>query len=223
MASSQTFTLNIKAVADMKDVVSNIQGIQSALGKLKLPDGLKNSFKTNFKDLEKELDKYQRLMSGDIKTKGDANALTKSGNNILRLYDDIVKKINSIDDSTLKKAFSDLGAKEVENLRNQLTGLESDLKSKLSNQKFINFDNAKTQLKQFKTELSNLSGDAANAFKTLSNSTFNTFLKNLLLDIVNLVAQSTLFTDCMNSKGTSVDDTAMSSILSIISVGVSTV
>ena len=153
MANSQTFTLNIKAVADMKDVVSNIQGIQSALGKLKLPDGLKNSFKTNFKDLEKELDKYQRLMSGDIKTKGDANALTKSGNNILRLYDDIVKKINSIDDSTLKKAFSDLGAKEVENLRNQLTGLESDLKSKLSNQKFINFDNAKTQLKQFKTDL----------------------------------------------------------------------
>jgi hypothetical protein len=57
-------------------------------------------------------------MSGDIKTKGDANALTKSGNNILRLYDDIVKKINSIDDSTLRKAFSDLGAKEVENLRN---------------------------------------------------------------------------------------------------------
>ena len=190
MANSQTFTLNIKAVADMKDVVSNIQGIQSALGKLKLPDGLKNSFKTNFKDLEKELDKYQRLMSGDIKTKGDANALTKSGNNILRLYDDIVKKINSIDDSTLKKAFSDLGAREVENLRNQLTGLESDLKSKLSNQKFINFDNAKTQLKQFKTELSNLSGDAANAFKTLSNSTFNTFLKNLDTGRLDLAAQN---------------------------------
>ena len=40
MANSQTFTLNIKAVADMKDVVSNIQGIQSALGKLKLPKKL---------------------------------------------------------------------------------------------------------------------------------------------------------------------------------------
>lgn len=190
MANNQTFTLNIKAVADMKDVVSNIQGIQNALGKLKLPDGLKNSFKTNFKDLEKELDKYQRLMSGDIKTKGDANALTKSGNNILRLYDDIVKKINSIDDSTLRKAFSDLGAKEVENLRNQLTGLESDLKSKLNNQKFINFDNAKAQLKQFKTELNNLSGDAASAFKTLSNSTFNTFLKNLDTGRLDLAAQN---------------------------------
>ena len=76
-----------------------------------------------------------------------------------------------------EKAFEDLGAKQVENFRNQLTGLEGDLKSKLSNQKFINFDNAKAQLKQFKTELTGLSGDAASAFKTLSNSTFNTFLK----------------------------------------------
>ena len=78
MANSQTFTLNIKAVADMKDVQTNIQNIQNALGKLKLPDSLKTSFKTTFSNLEKEVIKYQNLLANGIKTKTDANTLEKS-------------------------------------------------------------------------------------------------------------------------------------------------
>jgi len=42
----------------MKDVVSNIQNIQSALSKLKMPDGLKASFDKTFGDLAKETTKY---------------------------------------------------------------------------------------------------------------------------------------------------------------------
>jgi hypothetical protein len=88
-----------------------------------LPNDLQSSFKKTFGDLERELDKYQKLKAGGIKTKGDASALEKSGNNIIRLYDDIVKKINSLDNSALKKAFEDIGAKEVENLKQQLDDL----------------------------------------------------------------------------------------------------
>jgi len=41
----------------------------------------------------------------------------------LRLYDDLVKKINSIDDSALKNMFKDLGTQEIERLKNELNGL----------------------------------------------------------------------------------------------------
>ena len=59
----------------MKDVVSNVQNIQNALKQLKLPNDLQNSFKKTFGDLERELEKYQKLMAGGFKTKGDANAM----------------------------------------------------------------------------------------------------------------------------------------------------
>ena len=194
MANSQTFTFNIKAVADMKDVQSNIQNIQNALSKLKLPDNLKTSFKTTFDGLEKELNNYQKLMANGIKTKGDSNALTKSGNNILRLYDDVIQKIKSIDDATLRKVFEDIGANQAEeqikSLRQELESLENDLKSKLDKQEFINFDKAKSDLKSFKTSITGLTGDAEKAFKTLSNSTFNTFTKNIDAGRLDLAAQN---------------------------------
>ena len=192
MANSQTFTFNIKAVADMKDVVSNVQNIQNALKQLKLPTNVQESFRKTFGELDKELDKYQKLMAGGFKTKGDANALEKSGNNILHLYEKIVSTINSLDDSALKKAFADLGAKEVENLKNQLTQLQDTLKQKVSTKKgsFINLDNAKTQLADFKSKLTSLGDDADKAFKKLSNSTFNTFAKNLSAGNLDLAANN---------------------------------
>lgn len=190
MANNQTFTLNIKAVADMKDVQSNIQNIQNALSKLKLPDNLKTSFKQTFSSLDRELENYQRLMQSGFKNKGDANALEKSGNNIIRLYDEVVKKINSIDDSTLKKAFEDLGAKEVEKLRQELNGLENDLKSKLGNQKFIDFSAAKASLKDFTSQFKDAEGKINSTFKTLSNSTINTFFKNIDIGRLDLAANN---------------------------------
>ena len=192
MANNQTFTFNIKAVADMKDVVSNVQNIQNALKQLKLPTNVQESFRKTFGELDKELDKYQKLMAGGFKTKGDANALEKSGNNILHLYEKIVSTINSLDDSALKKAFADLGAKEVENLKNQLTQLQDTLKQKVSTKKgsFINLDNAKTQLTDFKSKLTSLGDDADKAFKKLSNSTFNTFAKNLSAGNLDLAANN---------------------------------
>jgi len=38
-------------------------------------------------------------MAGGFKTKNDATALEKSGNNIIRLYDEVLKKINSLDNT----------------------------------------------------------------------------------------------------------------------------
>ena len=192
MANSQTFTLNIKAVADMKDVQTNIQNIQKALSQLKLPADTQNSFKKTFGELEKELDKYQKIMAGGIKTKNDASQLEKSGNNIIRLYDKIVETINSIDNSALKKAFEDIGGKEVEKLKQELEGLQATLKEQVSNKKvsFFDFTKLKQDIAQFKVSIKDLSGDALKAFNRLTNFTFNTFTKNLSEGNLQLAANN---------------------------------
>ncbi len=185
-----TFTFNIKAIADMKDVTSNIQNIQNALKQLKLPNDLQNSFKKTFGDLEKELEKYQKLKAGGFKTNSDATALEKSGKNIVRLYSEIVDKLNSLDGSQLKKAFEELGGKEVEKLKNNLTDLQNQLKQQVSTQNFINVNETKQGLQSLKKEITGLSGEAEKALSTLSNSTFNTFAKNLQDGRLDLAANN---------------------------------
>lgn len=186
----KTFTFNIKAIADMKDVTSNIQNIQNALKQLKLPDNLNASFKKNFGELEKELEKYQKLKAGGFKTNSDATALEKSGKNIVRLYSEIVDKINSLDGSQLKKAFEELGGKEVEKLKNDLISLQNQLKQQVSTQNFININETKKGLQSLKKEITGLSGEAEKAWSTLSNSTFNTFAKNLQDGRLDLAANN---------------------------------
>lgn len=190
MASNQTFTFNIKAIADMKDVQTNIQNIQQSLGKLKLPDNLKTSFKTTFSNLEKEISKYQNLLNNGIKTNANANALEQSGKNIVRLYDEIVKKVNSLDNSALKKAFEDIGSKEVEKLCQQLTGLENDLKNKLSGQKIIDFTGAKNELKSLTSQFQDSTGKIDAAFKTISNSTINSLFHNIDIGRLDLAEKN---------------------------------
>ena len=175
----------------MKDVASNIQNIQNALKQLKLPNDLQNSFKKTFGDLERELDKYQKLMAGGFKTKSDATALEKSGNNIIRLYDEVLKKINSLDDNQLKKAFEDLGTKEVEKLKNELTDLQNQLKQNVKSKASIfDFKQAKTDLSAFKKEFEGVGGTIEKTWKTLSNSTINTFTTNLTDGKLELAANN---------------------------------
>ena len=190
MMANQSFTVNIKALFDASDVKAKVGNIQNILSKLKLPDNLKTSFKTAFTDLNKEIDNYQRIMQNGFKTKGDVSSLEKSGNNIIRLYDDIVKKINSIDNTALKKAFEDAGAKEVEKLRQQLDGLQNDLKSKLSGQKIIDFSNTKAELKNLTSQFTEAGNKINSTFKTLSGSTINTLFKNIESGRLDLAASN---------------------------------
>ena len=188
MASSQTFTLNIKAVANMQDVISNIQNIQSALSKLKMPDGLKTSFSKTFDGLEKETARYQQLLQKGFKTKGDASAFTKSGDNILRLYDELVSKINSIDDSALKNMFKDLGTEEISRLKQELNGLQESLKSKINGKQFAS--SFKTDLQGLRDNLKKTKEDASELASKLQKSTFNTFTKNLSEGRLDLAANN---------------------------------
>ena len=188
MANSQTLFLNIKAVADMKDVLTNVESIKSALNKLKLPDDLKTSFSNQFKDLEKEIEKYQKLQANGFKTKGDVNAFTKSGNNIIHIYENIAKKIQSIDDSTLKESFKDLGTQEVQRLKTELESLQSTLKTKIGENNFTS--DFKASLKDIQKNFKDTNKDASELAKKLSTSTFSTFTKNLTDGRLDLAANN---------------------------------
>jgi len=56
--NSTTFTINIKAVSDMKDVLTNVNNIKTALSKVRLNPKLDTEFKDIFKEIEKEINNY---------------------------------------------------------------------------------------------------------------------------------------------------------------------
>ena len=188
MANSSTFTFNIKAIADMKDVINNIQQIQGALGKLKMPEGLKTSFNKTFSELEKETTKYQELLTKGFKTKGDVSTFAKSGNNILRLYDELASKIKSIDNSALKNMFKDLGAEQVQQLKQDFNDLQESLKSKINGKDFAS--GFKSGLQELRNKLKETNKDASELAAKLQKSTFNTFAKNLSEGRLDLAANN---------------------------------
>ena len=190
MANSQTFTFNIKAIADMKDVESNISNIQNALKQLKLPDSMASSLRKNFGELEKEVSKYQQIISKGIQTKGDANALEKSGKNILNIYDKIVSSINSLDNSALKKAFEDLGGKEVDKLKESISQLQNQLKQQINTKKIVDTTAAKADLGQLKKDLESTDKAASELAGKLNRTTFATFTKNLEAGRLDLAAKN---------------------------------
>ena len=153
-----------------------------------MPEGLKSSFDKTFGELEKETTKYLQLTQNGIKTKGDASAFTKSGNNILRLYDQLTSKINSIDDSTLKNMFKDLGTEEVQRLKTELTDLQNTLRSKIDAGTFT--EGFKKSLQEMRASFKDTNKEASDLAAKLQKSTFNTFTKNLTEGRLDLAANN---------------------------------
>lgn len=135
MANSQTFTINIKALFNAEDVKSKIQGIQSSLKNLRLPDNLNKSFTQSFNNVNKALDDYISKTSQEVKTKADATGISKSLDKViveLTKFDSEVGKIqtelgNSVDLSKIIK----LDGSEITKLneyKNEIKGLSEELK-----------------------------------------------------------------------------------------------
>lgn len=177
MANSQTITINVKAIADMKDVLTNVNSIQSALSKMKLPPDLKNSFNETFRGLEKEVAKYQELLSKKNLGKGDVSALEKSGEKISKLYDNIIQKMGSIDNKTLKAAFKDLGTEEVARLKQEISDLQTKFADVAKNSDFTK--GLKDGFNTLKQDIGTTNEKATELVNKLGKTTFNTFFKNL--------------------------------------------
>lgn len=124
--ADQVFNVTIKGIGDFSDVVSNVNSVQKALTKLKLPDKLGDNLNKKISAFGSEYEKYQKKISEGIKTQGDYNQVEKSLNRMRTLYQEIgqdVSKISKLDmDSILNL---DLG--EFKQLRNEIANIEKEI------------------------------------------------------------------------------------------------
>ena len=177
MGSSTSYTATINVQARIESAVANIKKIQTELDKLKLTPNLRTSFDTNFKNLYKEIEKYQDMIARGPKTKADSSALERSGNNILKIYNQIVKEMNSMDNSTLKNAFKDIGAQEVEKLKIEFENLKKTLGEVTAKSDFGK--NLTSSFEDAKKKLGDLNNEATQLVNKLGKTTFKTFSNNL--------------------------------------------
>ena len=177
MGGSTSYTAIINVQARIESAVANIKKIQTELDKLKLTPNLRTSFDTNFKNLYKEIEKYQDMIARGPKTKADSNALERSGNNILKIYSQIVKEMNSMDNSTLKNAFKDIGAQEVEKLKTEFENLKKTLGEVTAKSDFGK--NLASRFEDAKKKLGDLNNEATQLVNKLGKTTFKTFSNNL--------------------------------------------
>lgn len=177
MGNSTNYTATINVQARIESAVTSIKNLQTELDKLKLSPNLRTSFDTNFKNLYKEIEKYQDIIARGPKTKADSNALERSGNNILKIYNQIVKEMNSLDGSTLKNAFKDLGAQEVEKLKVEFENLKKTLGEITAKSDFGK--NLTSSFEDAKKKLGDLNNEATQLVNKLGKTTFKTFSNNL--------------------------------------------
>ena len=97
MADSRTIQINLKAVSDFNDVVSNAKQIQNALNKLKIPDNLRANFTKIFGDIEKYSEKAAQSMANGFKTKGDVSSFEKSVNGVNASFERLIQTVAKID------------------------------------------------------------------------------------------------------------------------------
>lgn len=124
MADSRTITINLKAVSDFNDVLSNAKQIQTALSKIKVPENLKGAFDKIFSDIEKHSTKAAETMANGFKTKGDISSFQKNINGINTAYDKLYQTITKIDGTKL--GFGSYEG-EIKSLSAQIEGLQTKM------------------------------------------------------------------------------------------------
>ena len=98
--------ITIKAIGDFNDVVSNVNSVQKALTKLKLPEKLGNNLNKNITSFYKEYEKYQQKIAEGIHTQGDQNAVNKSLNSMLNSYEKIIDEFSKLSKQDFKDIFN---------------------------------------------------------------------------------------------------------------------
>ena len=89
------------------------------INKIKVPQGLKNSFDGIFEDLTKETTRYQRLLDSGFKKKGDVTGLESSGERINNLLQRLKGEMGKIDGATLERSFQ-IDPSKIQELQNKV-------------------------------------------------------------------------------------------------------
>ena len=145
MANSETITINVKAIADMSDVLSNTKQIQNALNQLKLPANLTTQFNQNFSNIEREAAKVQAILSKPVKTKADLTGLESSFKKINTDLIQLQNGINKINPTILRDSFQ-IDTSKLVAAREEVQKLEQTLSQNIDASGLQNVLNAYKQL-----------------------------------------------------------------------------
>ena len=125
--ADQILNVTIKGIGDFSDVVSNVNSVQKALTKLKLPDKLGDNLSKNISSFTKEYDKYQKKLSEGIKTQGDQNAVDKSLNSMMSSYRKIIDDFSKLSAKDFKEIFN-LDAGKFAPIQQKIKSIQEEIK-----------------------------------------------------------------------------------------------
>lgn len=126
MADSRVIEVTLKAVADMKDVASNVEQIKRSLNGLVLPKGLESQFTKVFSNLESNIDKASDKLAAGFKSKGDASSYEKTTNQIVKDLTTMSQLMGHIDTSKLN---FQVNADALKTINQDIATLQSRLDS----------------------------------------------------------------------------------------------
>ena len=153
MASSQTFTLNIKALFDASDVKAKVNDLQNAFKNIRLPSDLQKNFDTSLSNLTKALNDFESRAAKGVSSKADAKGITNSIDTVIKEFskvEEVVGKIKTefgsavdlsqfvkLDDATLNK---------IKNLREEIKQLQQQI-TDVTGSKLEQVNNALAKIK----------------------------------------------------------------------------
>ena len=91
------FNITVQGNMDVSGVLQGVDKIKAALGKIQLPDTVRQSFIKLFDNFEKEANAFAAQTSQDLQSMGDVNKLEKSFSRLENLYAQIQEKVNNTD------------------------------------------------------------------------------------------------------------------------------
>jgi len=91
------FNITVQGNMDVSGVLQGVDKIKAALGKIQLPDTVRQSFVKLFDNFEKEANAFATQTSQDLQSMGDVNNLEKSFSRLEKLYAQIQEKVNNTD------------------------------------------------------------------------------------------------------------------------------
>ena len=80
------FNITVQGNMDVSGVLQGVDKIKAALGKIQLPDTVRQSFVKLFDNFEKEANAFATQTSQDLQSMGDVNNLEKSFSRLEKLY-----------------------------------------------------------------------------------------------------------------------------------------
>lgn len=91
------FNITVQGNMDVSGVLQGVDKIKAALGKIQLPDTVRQSFVKLFDNFEREANAFATQTSQDLQSMGDVNKLEKSFSRLENLYAQIQEKVNNTD------------------------------------------------------------------------------------------------------------------------------